>query len=412
MKHPIAISLFQITLIAALALTGALSAPERAGAQNLFAPAIRVNDKVITRYELEQRARMLQLFRQPGDPQEEARKQLIEERLKVDAAESQGLEVAEDEVIAGMEEFAQRANMTTEQFVKALAGAGVSEQTYRDFIVAGVSWRTLVRAKFGPRVQVGEADVERALAANATSNVRVLLSEIYIPAPPGREAQAEARAREISKLSSLPAFARAARQYSAAGSRGRGGKVNWLPISQLPPAVRGQILGLAPGQVTQPIPIPGAIALFQLRAIEEGKTTEPEYAAIEYAAYYIAGGRSETALAQAGRIREKIDTCDDLYGIAKGQPEEVLERGSKKPGEIPRDIAIELAKLDKHEVSTNLTRSNGQTLVFLMLCGRVPQLSDDISRDNVALGIQNRRLQSFANGYLAQLRSEARIIEK
>ena len=412
MMNQIAKSLFNMALIVATTLILVGGAPQQALAQNLFAPVVKVNDKVITRYELEQRARMLQLFRQPGDPQEAAREQLIEERLKMDAAQSLGLKVTEAEIAAGMEEFAGRADLSTEQCIKALAGAGVSEQTYRDFIIAGVAWRNLVRAKFGPRVQVGEADVERALASNATSNVRVLISEIYLAAPPGREAQAEARAREISKITSTTAFARAARQYSAAGSRGSGGKINWMPINQLPPAVRGQILGLAPGQVTQPIPIPGAIALFQLRAIEEGKSSEPDYASIEYAAYYIDGGRSDKALAQARRIKSKIDTCDDLYGIAKGQPAEVLDRGSKKPGEIPRDIAMELAKLDKHEVSTNLTRANGQTLVFLMLCGRVPLLSEDVSRDEVALGIQNRRLASYAKGYLEQLRSEARIIDK
>ena len=381
-------------------------------AQNLFAPAIKVNDKVITRYELQQRARMLQLFRQPGDPQEEARKQLIEERLKVDAADAVGIVIHEADIAAGMEEFASRANMTTEQFIKALGGADVAAQTYRDFIIAGVTWRTLIRAKFGPRVQVGSADIDRALASNAADGVRVLLSEIYIPAPPGRETQAEALAARLSQITTISAFAQAARQYSAAASRGRSGKVNWLPITQLPPAIRGQVLGLAPGQVTQPIPISGAIALFQLRAIEEGKAAAPEYEAIEYAAYYIAGGRTEKTLATARKIAGSIDTCDDLYGIAKGQPPEVLERGSKAPNEIPQDIALELAKLDKHEISTNLTRANGQTLVLLMLCGRVPKLPDTISRDNIELGLQNRRLETYATGYLEQLRSEARIVEK
>ena len=33
-------------------------------------------------------------------------------------------------------------------------------------------------------------------------------------------------------------------------------------------------------------------------------------------------------------------------------------------------MALELAKLDENEVSTALTRANGQTLVFLMLCDR------------------------------------------
>lgn len=164
--------------------------------------------------------------------------------------------------------------------------------------------------------------------------------------------------------------------------------------------------------MTQPVPVPGAIALFQLRAIEEGKRTTPDYAAIEYAAYYIAGGRSPEALGIAKKIENRIDTCDDLYGVAKGQPAEVLERGSKKPNEIPSDIAMELAKLDKNEVSTALTRANGQTLVFLMLCDRVIDLGEDVSREDIAISIQNQRLASYAESYLAQLRSEARIVEK
>ena len=192
---------------------------------------------------------------------------------------------------------------------------------------------------------------------------------------------------------------------------GRGGKLNWMPITQLPPQLRPLVLGRAPGQVSDPIPMPGAIALFQMRAVEEGKRVEPEYSAVEYAAYYIAGGRSPEALTTAKKLKNRVDTCDDLYGVAKGQPEEVLERGAKAPAEIPTDIAIELAKLDKHEISTTLTRSNGQTLVFLMLCGRTPQVAEDVAREEIGAGLRNRRFGSYADGYLDQLRTEARIVE-
>ncbi|WP_137700096.1 peptidylprolyl isomerase [Marimonas lutisalis] len=394
----------------ALITMAGLAAP--VAAQNLFAPAIRVNDSVITQYELNQRARMLQLFRAPGDPVAEARRQLIEERLKLEAAKTSGISPTQDDIAAGMEEFAGRANMTAEQFLRALEGGGVAEQTFRDFVAAGVAWRQLVRARFAPRVQISEAQVDRALSSTGAGSVRVLLSEIILPAQPGREAAAQARAQEISQITSVSAFSSAARRYSASGSRGRGGRLNWMPITNLPPQVQTMVLGLAPGQVTQPIPIQGGIALFQMREIEEGAPQAPEYAAIEYAAYYIDGGRSERALATAQKIRDSVDTCDDLYGVAKGQPEQVLERGSKAPAEIPTDIAIELAKLDKHEVSTNLTRAGGQTLVFLMLCGRTPAIAESISREDVTLSLQNRRLDSFARGYLEELRAEARIIEK
>lgn len=396
--------------LAALAWIGT-GAPQ-AHAQNLFAPAIKVNDNVITRYELEQRARMLQLFRSPGDPESTARDQLIEDRLKLDAATAAGLRPTSEEIEAGMEEFAGRADMSAEELINALDGAGVAEQTFRDFIIVGVTWRQLVRARFAPRVEVSEREIDRALGQTGAGSVRVLLAEIIIAAEPGQEAAAEARAREIAQITTPGAFSAAARRHSASESRGRGGQLGWQTVSDLPPAIQSRVLGLAPGQVSEPIPIPGGIALFQMRAIEEGRVAEPEYAAIEYAAYYIDGGRSDQALARAQKIRDSIDTCDDLYGIAKGEPENVLDRGAKKPEELPADIAAELARLDRHEVSTALTRANGQTLVFLMLCGRTPAIAEDISRENVMLSLQNRRLESFANGYLEQLRAEARIIEK
>ena len=81
-------------------------------------------------------------------------------------------------------------------------------------------------------------------------------------------------------------------------------------------------------------------------------------------------------------------------------------------GEIPQDVAYELAKLDRNEVSTALTRSNGQTLVFLMLCGRTPALAEDQDRESIRLQLRAQRLQSYAEGYLAQLKADARIIEQ
>lgn len=385
----------------------------KAQAQNLFAPVITVNDQVITSYELEQRAEMLRLFRAPGNPAELARTQLIEERLKAEAAEEAGIEVTQEGIDAGMEEFAARTNLTTEQFMQALQSGGVSPETFRDFVRNGVLWRELVRTRFANRAEISEAEVDRALnALSSGSSVRVLLSEIIMPAPPEEMQAVMARAERISQITTLPAFAAEARRYSASGSSGRGGRMGWMPITQLPPQLRPIILSLAPGEVTDPLPLENAIALFQLRAIEETDVQAPEYAAIEYAAYYIEGGRSDAALARAAKIKAEVDTCDDLYGVAKGQPPEVLERGAKQPGEIPADIAVELAKLDPGEVSTALTRANGQTLVFLMLCGRTPQLAEDQDRETIRVQLRAQRLQSLAEGYLAQLQADARIIEQ
>lgn len=386
--------------------------PVESAAQNLFAPVIRINDSVVTAYELEQRARMLTLLRAPGNAQELAREQLINDRLRLQAAEAAGIVPTPEEVLDGMSEFAGRANLSREEFIQALEASGVSAQTFRDFVRAGLSWRLLVQARFTGRVNLSEAEIDRALGASGGSSVRVLLSEIIMPAPPPQAEAVQARAERISQITSEAEFSAQARQFSATASRGAGGRLPWQNLEDLPPVLRPLVLALAPGEVTDPIPIPNAVALFQLRAVEEVDYTPPTYSAIEYAAYYMPGGRSDATLAQARVLESQVDRCDDLYGVAKGKPDEVLDRQALPPADIPTDIAFELSKLDPGEVSTALTRSNGQTLVFLMLCGRTAQVNDDVDRDQFAIGLRNQRLQSLSESYLSQLRADARIIEQ
>lgn len=401
-------ALKRLTLAAALVL-GATALP----AQNLFAPAIKVNDEVITGFEIEQRARMLELLRAPGDPQVVAREQLIDDRLRRAAARNAGIVPSTEEVLDGMEEFASRADLTREEFTQALEANGVAEETFRDFVIAGLAWRLLVRQRFAGRATVSEAEVDRALSqGDGGSSVRVLLSEIIMPLTPANAGAVQARAREIASLTSTSAFSAQARRHSATATRGNGGRLPWRSLDELPAPLRPIVLALKPGEVTDPINLQGAVALFQLRDIEETSFQPPEIAAIDYAAYYMPGGRSAETLAQARVLKSRVDRCDDLYGVAKGQPDEVLDRGTLPPGDIPTDIAFELSKLDPGEVSTALTRANGQTLVFLMLCGRTSKISEDVDREEFTLGLRNRRLASLAEGYLAQLRADARIVER
>lgn len=399
----------------ALVISFFVASQAPAAAQNLFEPVIFVNEQAITRYDIAQRARMLTLFRAPGDPNKLAREQLIEELIKLEAAKVEGVLLEEDALKAGMEEFAGRVNMSAEQFITALEQAGVAESSFRKFIRAGLTWRDLVGARFVRRVSVSQEDIDRATQAlTGGSSVRVLLSEIILPVTgPEAAEEMQAVAEQIAAAKSEAQFASFARTYSAAGTAANGGRLGWKEISDLPPGLAQVVLGLGPGDVSDPLPIEGAIAVFYMRDIEEVSVATPQYSAIEYATYFIPGGRSEAALTRAAELRTSVDVCDDLYGVAHGQPPEVLERASKAPEEIPADIAKELARLDPGEVSTNLTRSNGQTLVFLMLCGRSPKLDgDQPSVEDLTNFIRNRRIESFANGYLEQLRAEARIVEK
>jgi peptidyl-prolyl cis-trans isomerase SurA len=395
-------------LVSAIATTMALMSPTFAVAQ--FAPVIVINDAVVSEFEIDQRKAMLRVFRTPGDLQQVARDQLIEDRLKLEALNAAGLRITPEGLRGAMGEFSARENMDVDQFIAVLGQAGVAEETFRDFVRVNVSWRDYIRSRFGDRAQVSEAEIDQALGqSSGSAGIEVLLNEIIIAAPPPRAASALATAQRIAQLTSTSAFEAEARRVSALPSRTRGGRLDWLPITNYPAGLRGLLLDLAPGQVTAPIPITDGVALFQMRGLREVNQVAPEPAAIEYAAFYIAGGLTDRALREAQSIDNRVDTCDDLYGVAQGLPEDRLQRDVLPPADIPTDVAMILATLDTGETNYSLTQANGETLVFLMMCGRTPVLGEGVDRETVRNQLRSQRLANYADALLADLRAAATI---
>lgn len=386
--------------------------PTSLSAQNLFAPVAKVNDAVVSAYELSQRIAFLTLLRAPGDIQAMAIDQLIEERLQLSQAAALGLTLTDEKIAEGMAEFAARANMETDEFIEAIAQGGVAGETFRDFVAAGMIWREVVKTKFVSQVQITEAEIDRAIeqAAPSSEGTQVLLAEIVLPANTAESRTASnQRAEQLSEITSQSAFASAAQRYSVAPSKDRGGRLEWRLVSDLPAAVASQIQSLSPGDVTNPVSVRNGVALFQLLEIKRTGGPAAQSVKLDFAQYFIPGGRSAAGLSEAAKIKTRIDTCDDLYTIANGQPEDRLSRQTLPLAEVPTDIALQLAGLDKGEVSLDLTRNNGETLVFLMLCSRSRVLAESVSRDSILAQLRNQRMGMLANNLLKELRANAYI---
>lgn len=391
---------------AVFACAALLAGPVMVAAQGLFSPRIIVNDRVITEFEVMQRAMFLQVLSAPGDPEEESLKVLIEDRLRQTEAARLGITATEEEISAGIEEFATRANLTGEAFVAELGKVGVSAETLRDFISAGVLWRKVVRAKFAGLVPVSENEIDRAMESLTRPRaLQVLVSELVIPAPEGEEDAALDLARQLAAtITSEAGFAEAAGKYSASPSAKDGGRLDWLPLANLPPAVGGTVLALGPGEVSDPLVVPGAVVLFQLRSVAKGSEPEPISVTVEWADFLV----PDDAVAIA-TLRANVDGCNDLYGEATGLPEDRLTITTQAAGDVPGDVALELARLDPGEVSLALTRSGYRR--FLMLCSRELALPEPIDRDQVREQIINQKAEGLANGYLEELRAAAIIRE-
>ena len=389
-------------------MAGLFAGADAVRAQGQFSPELQVGTSIVTRYQVDQRARFLSLLGAPGDTRALAREQLINEALQLQAARDEEIEVTAEAIETGINEFAARANLTAEQFLTITEARGISAATVRDFFTAGVAWRETVRARFGEdiRATVSADDARRALALTGTEGgLRVLVSEILLPANTPETARAsQARAAELSRLNDPVAFSAAARQFSVAPSSVRGGELEWVALDSLPVEVRSTIDALTPGQVSRPIRLENAIGVFLLRDEERVAAGTPETLSIDYALFLVAGGPSEAA-----EIAASVDVCDDLYGVAKGLPETRLIRETKPAGALPGDIRAALATLDEGETSTAITRGGAATV--LMLCQRQPDTMNSVDLEIAGNRLLNVRLGTAAAHYLAQLRANSEIID-
>jgi len=374
-------------------------------AEGIFDTIISVDGAAITNYELEQRILFFSFLNEPGDTLISSRQSLIDDRLKMAAGTKDGFALTPTELENAMLDFAKNSDQNLNGLLNLLKEGGVDAETFRDYVEVGVVWREVVRKRFGSQSQPTESEIDRALAAErAEGDISVLLTEIVLPAGPSQLEESRKIARELAKITSIGSFSEKAEKLSVSSSRDNGGKIPWRNLKDLPNGLRQIIASLRPGQVAKPLEVQNAIVLFQLRDVEELGLKAPEIISMKFAK--ITGINSVLDLAT-----KTVNSCNDLYGLVKLDKDVVLEMLTQHPDEIEQATALRLNRLDRHEMSI-FSDSPDSIGNMIMLCERNYTTSADISRSEVAKNIRAARLTNLAEGYLAELHTNATVIFK
>ena len=382
--------------------------PNKLAAAGIFDTVISVDKAAITNYELEQRILFFNFLNEPGDALTKSRQSLIDDRLKMAAAAKDSIALTPTELEKEMLDFAKNSNQSLSRLLNLLKEGGVDAETFRDYVEVGVVWREVVRQRFGSQAQPTESELDRALAAASTEGgIRVLLTEIVLPAKPSQLEESRKIAKELAKITSTDVFSGKAKKMSVSSSRDNGGKVPWRNLKDLPNGLRQIIASLRPGQVAKPLEVQNAIVLFQLRDVEELALKVPEIVSMKFAK--ITGANSVLNLAT-----KTVNSCDDLYGLVKLNKDVVLEMVTQHPDELEQATALRLNSLDRNEMSvlSDSTDSADSIGNMIMLCERSYSTLADTSRSEVAKNINAARLTNLAEGYLAELRTNATVVFK
>ena len=376
----------------------------KAQANFLLAAKIQVNNSVITQFELDQRAKFLGALKFTGNHSELAQTQLIEERLKQSEAQKLNISASDFEIEDALKRFASRANLTVKEFNKELKRLEIYPDTFRSYVETEVIWQKLVNKKFGAQSSVSNLQLQRAKSISKFEDtIQVLLTEIIIPFSKDDRSEKENLANLLKQIKSTEEFSNAAQKYSKAPTATVGGRVKWQNFDRLPGIIKPLILGLSPGQVTEPIMLTKAIALFQLRDIREIKTDRTQLELLDFI-------KVKSDLKYLSLVQDNFHNCSDLEAIIGGQTEVTLTRKKLLSDEIPNTLVPVLDNLDQNE--SEIVVADGQSQLVIM-CERNNQLNSTaqtLEQDKNVL--QTNRLKHLARSFLETLKDNARIVIK
>ena len=166
------------------------------------------NGSPITELDIQQRTKIIRQSTRKAPSRKDVIQELIDDRLKIAKAKYYGLEVSDKEVDESFNDLARRQGVSPQQFSQFLAQQGIDASAVKARLRAEMTWARLVRGRYSSSLQVGEADVNRALRERNESE-EAAVGYIYTLYPvtvvvPGGSSQAvvAAKQREAENLRS------------------------------------------------------------------------------------------------------------------------------------------------------------------------------------------------------------------
>ena len=129
---------------------------------NLFRIAVKVNDQVITNYEITQRKQMMQAFGEKNITQNNIINLLINERLYMQAGIELNISPSENDIKSGINNFASRGKLTAVELLEYLKSRNISSETFKNFIKVGIIWREVISIRFRKLTFISKEEIDIA----------------------------------------------------------------------------------------------------------------------------------------------------------------------------------------------------------------------------------------------------------
>ena len=385
-----------------------------------------VNGYVITGTDIDQRVALVTAASEAPIAEEEllrlrvqVLRNLIDETLKVQAAEANELKVSREEVEQTYRQLAaQNFGSQPEKMDEYLLSIGSSPASLKRQIEGEVAWENLLRRNIIPFVNVSAEEVNDVLKrmneAKGTDEYR--LGEIYLSATTENRATVFANAQAImQQLQQGGSFVAYARQFSEASTAVVGGDLGWVRLGQLPPQLAAAARTLQPGQLQGPIEIPGGFSIIYLINKRQVLMADPNEAVLSLKQISVAfppnvtEAQAEAKVNEFGAFVQNLRGCADVDAGAAAIGAQVVSNDQIKAANLPEQLRGLVLNLQIGQ-TTPLFGGIEDGVRVLMLCGRDdPEDSGAPTFAAVMDQIEQERINKRAQRYLRDLRNDAYI---
>jgi len=426
MNKPFA-CLFALTLVFAGAF-----APAVAQVQPLDRIVAVVNDDVILESELHRAEANIraQYANRPDQlpPAAVLRRQVLERlilvRLGVAEAAATGVRVSDQEVDAAVANIATQNKMSPDQMRAQLLQQGQTLAEFRNSLRDELTIQRLRQRFAQTRISVSDAEVDSALAAQASGGPQYHLAHILVALPenatPEQITTAQTKIQGVKDLIAKGEmdFSAAAVRYSDSNNALEGGDLGWRSLDEIPSAFANTIREMQVGQVIGPTRGASGFQLLKLVETRDASQAAPQMVTQFHARHILVRTSDSVTDAQAkakiDTIRARIAGGAEFEAEAKANSDDPNSGG--KGGDLGwftqdafgPEFGAQVAGLQDNQVSAPF-RSTAGWHIIQRLGTRQADVSDENHRAQVRETIGQRKLEEEWNRYERDMRNEAYV---
>ncbi|MDH5180546.1 MAG: peptidylprolyl isomerase [Gammaproteobacteria bacterium] len=430
MTHRISFSLSG--LLCGLLLIGLPAAIKAKQIEELDQIIAVVNDDIITRSELDRHISLL-LQQLKGKktklpPKNIIQKQVLErmiiDKIQVQQAERRGIRINDETINRVIENIARDNKLTVTQFRKVLEKDGISFAEFRENMREQMLSEQLRKTEIERLIHITPQEIDNYLARSAKSGdskteyrLRQIIIDLKEGASPEQvEAAAQKADAALQKIRRGAEFSQVAIEASDGQDALQGGDMGWLKAGQLPNGFIDIVLGMKPGDTSQPLRSAKGFLIVHLEATRNThKSQKVKQALVRHILIRTDQLVSDTdARQRLEKLRSRIVAGEDFAKLAQLNSDDkasAVDGGSLGwvgAGRMVPEFEKVMDNAKQGEVSEPFRSRFGWHIVQVM-----SRRTQDNSLEHERLQAHNQLRQRKANealeNWLRQIRDEAYV---